>query len=202
MTSIVLVFAVLWQFSSIRECSCLWQLPICPTNVTQPLENALYRTTHVAKKIAKATHLFNETTLSNFTYNVHVELGIDSEELEVDENLSRVAQVDCLGLGKTIATMLEGFFRSKPNGSNALDVQFFLSSRKQPHRVQVVLGEQFGLEWTDFRIERRTVIIVHGFLSHGHEEWINDMEKAFLAWVRIYQLRSLFLGVIIFFSRN
>ncbi|KAG5339915.1 LIPP lipase, partial [Acromyrmex charruanus] len=85
-------------------------------------------------------------------------------------------------MGKTVATTLEWFFRSKPNGSDALDVQFLLSSRKQPRRVQVVLGEQFGLEWTDFKIERRTVIIVHGFLSHGQETWIRDMEKALLEW--------------------
>jgi len=48
--------------------------------------------------------------------------------------------------------------------------------------VQVVLGEQFGLEWTDFKVERRTVIIVHGFLSHGQETWIRDMEEALLEW--------------------
>lgn len=191
MRSIVLVFAVLWQFSSIRECSCLWQLHT--TNVTRPLQDALNRTTHVAKGIARAPGLlFNETTLMNFTYTVHV--GANFSELEVEEfepdNSTRVAQVDCFGLGKTVATALEWFFRSKPNGSYALDVRFFLSSRKQPRRVQVVLGEQFGLEWTDFRIERRTVMIVHGFLSHGEETWIRDMEKALLEWVRIHRLRS------------
>ncbi|XP_029159209.1 LOW QUALITY PROTEIN: exosome component 10 [Nylanderia fulva] len=98
------------------------------------------------------------------------------------ENSSGVAQVDCLGLGKTVAMSLEGLFRSKPNGSDALEVRFFLSSRKQPRRVEVVLGEQFGLEWTDFKIERRTVVIVHGFLSHGQEKWISDMERTFLQW--------------------
>lgn len=179
MTSTILVFAVLWQFSSIRECSCLLQLPIHPTNITQPLQDTLHKTTHIAKEIARASHLFNETTLANFTYNV--QMGIDFDEFEIDTNFTR-AQVDCLGLGKTVATALEILFRSEPNGSNALDVQFFLSSRKQPHRVQVVLGEQFGLEWTDFKIERRTVIIVHGFLSYGQAEWVSDMEKAFLDW--------------------
>ncbi|CAL1681435.1 unnamed protein product [Lasius platythorax] len=186
MRSIVLVFAVLWQFSSIRECSCLWQLHT--TNVTRPLQDALNRTTHVAKGIARAPGLlFNETTLTNFTYTVHV--GANFSEFEVEEfepdNSTRVAQVDCFGLGKTVATALEWFFRSKPNGSYALDVRFFLSSRKQPRRVQVVLGEQFGLEWTDFRIERRTVMIVHGFLSHGEETWIRDMEKALLEWADV-----------------
>ncbi|XP_046146056.1 phospholipase A1 isoform X1 [Osmia bicornis bicornis] len=91
-------------------------------------------------------------------------------------------QVDCLGLGKTVATTLEWFFMSKPNGSNALNVQFLLSSRKQPNPVEVIIGKQFGLEWTDFQIVRKTVIIVHGFLSHGQEPWISSMAKSFLQW--------------------
>ena len=91
-------------------------------------------------------------------------------------------QVDCFGLGKTLAATLEWFFMSKPNGTDALDVEFLLSSRKQPQRVHVMLGKQFGLEWTDFEIDRKTIIIVHGFLSHGHEPWISDMEKSFLQW--------------------
>lgn len=96
---------------------------------------------------------------------------------------SRPTQVDCFGLGKTLAATLEWFFMSKPNGTDALDVQFLLSSRKQPQRVHVTLGKQFGLEWTDFQMHRKTIIIVHGFLSHGQEPWISDMEKSFLQWV-------------------
>ncbi|GAB1859701.1 phospholipase A1 [Camponotus japonicus] len=220
MVSLVLVFAVLWQFSNIRGCSCLWQLQatnitrplqdalnrttyatnvtrpfqgalnrtMYATNVTRPLQDALNTTMHGAKKIVMP--FFNETTLVNFTYTIHV--GINSSELDIEEfgipdfseskNFSQNAQVDCFGLGKTVATTLEWFFRSKPNGSDALDVRFYLSSRKQPYRVEVILGEQFGLEWTNFSIERRTVMIVHGFLSHGNETWISNMEKALLQW--------------------
>ena len=88
-------------------------------------------------------------------------------------------QVDCLGLGKTIAIALEWFLMSNPD---TLNVQFLLSSRKQPNRVGVIIGKQFGLEWTDFQIVRKTVIIVHGFLSRGQEPWISSMEKSFLQW--------------------
>ncbi|XP_072758077.1 pancreatic triacylglycerol lipase [Anoplolepis gracilipes] len=176
MMSIVLVFVVLCQFSSIKECSCLWQLQT--TNITQPLKNTLNKTIHVARGVA--TPLVNETSLVNFTYTIR--MGINSSELDIEDNDENLSQVDCFGLGKTVAKTLEWFFISNPNGSYALNVRFFLSSRKQPHRVEVVLGEQFGLEWTDFRIERRTVIIVHGFLAHGKEEWISNMEKALLQW--------------------
>lgn len=147
---------------------------------------------HVLNKttlLPRVGPLFNETLLTNFTYTLSIRVGNMSELLST--NSSQVAdhvqqhRVDCFGLGKTVATALENFFTNEPNGSNALDVQFLLSSRKQPHRVQVVLGEQFGLEWTDFKVERRTVIIVHGFLSHGQETWIRDMEEALLEWVRL-----------------
>ncbi|XP_011867463.1 PREDICTED: pancreatic triacylglycerol lipase-like [Vollenhovia emeryi] len=166
---VILAFAIFYQFST-DECF----RPHVATNVIQLLEHAPNKTTLVTK----AAPLFNETTLTNFTYTLFTRVDNTSE-------LSQAAQqpqVDCLGLGKRVAATLDWFFRSKPNGSDALDVQFLLSSRKQPRRVHVVLGEQFGLEWTDFRIERRTVIIVHGFLSHGQETWIRDMERAFLEW--------------------
>lgn len=92
-------------------------------------------------------------------------------------------EVDCFGLGRGLATILEWLFLINPNRTNVLNVQFLLSSRRQPHRVQVIIGEQFGLEWTDFQIERRTIVIVHGFLSNSQQSWINEMEKAFLQWV-------------------
>lgn len=94
-------------------------------------------------------------------------------------------QVDCFGLGKSLAIVLEWFFMDNPNGTNALSVQFLLSSRRQPWRAHVMIGKQFGLEWTDFQIERPTIVIVHGFLSHGEESWIRDLEKSFLRWADV-----------------
>lgn len=120
---------------------------------------------------------FHNSNLTAFIYT----LSNSSSFIDYRKN-SQSDQVDCFGLGKRVAAILEWFFMSNSSG-NALDVQFFLSSRKQPRRVQVLIGKQFGLEWTDFQIERRTIVIVHGFLSHGQQSWINEMEKAFLQWV-------------------
>ncbi|XP_066581735.1 phospholipase A1-like [Prorops nasuta] len=61
-------------------------------------------------------------------------------------------------------------------------VKFTFSSRKQHNRVLVKIGDQFELGGTDFKIERRTVMIVHGFKSNGDEDWVVNMEKAFLQW--------------------
>lgn len=122
------------------------------------------------------TNSLNES-LSNFTYT-----WINETHANFVDSTSNNKEVDCFGLGKTVATALSWFFSDKATGSKMLDVQFLLSSRNQPNRVQVYIGKQFGLEWTDFKIERKTIIIVHGFLSHSNEKWISEMEKAFLKW--------------------
>lgn len=140
-------------------------------DTNQIFNNVNNKTSNITETLLQS----NRTTLANFTYTMY------TNESTFQPMSPKI--VDCFGLGEMVARTLEWFFRSEPNGSHALDVHFSLSSRRQPRRVQVVLGEQFGLEWTDFRMERRTVIIVHGFLSQGDAEWIKDMEKAFLQWV-------------------
>ena len=91
---------------------------------------------------------------------------------------------DCLGISNKLAKGLETLFQAKPNGTDGLDVKFTMSSRNRPRRVIVQLGEQFGLEWTDYDIKRPTKIIVHGFLATGEEDWVKDMEKAFHVLVK------------------
>ncbi|XP_015174926.1 PREDICTED: exosome component 10 [Polistes dominula] len=133
--------------------------------------------------IVNSKNLYNKTVnlsnekLSNYTYT-----WVNKTHDDLVDYAFRSDQVDCLGLGITLANTLSWFFSDKANGTNALDVRFLLSSRNQPNRVQVYIGKQFGLEWTDFKIERKTIIIVHGFLSHSEEEWITEMEKALLQW--------------------
>ncbi|XP_076162336.1 phospholipase A1 isoform X2 [Ptiloglossa arizonensis] len=136
--------------------------------------NCILQNTNV---VGDNSSIYYSTNLSNFIYTLSNSSSFIDTRKEPKSN-----QVDCFGLGKTLAATLEWFFMSKPNGTNALDVQFFLSSRKQPQRVRVMIGKQFGLEWTDFQIERKTIIIVHGFLSHGQQTWISDMAHSFLQW--------------------
>lgn len=180
MASSILILAILCQLS-IGECFSLGQV-LRVTNLTHSIQPVLNRT-----KAYIARTLYKETTLENFTYTLN-----DDTDNSTNSSLSfrSSEQVDCLGLGKLVARTLEFFFKSQPNGTRALDVQFLLSSRNQPQRVRVVLGRQFGLEWADFKIERRTVIIVHGFLSHSQEIWIKNMEQALLDWVNENQLLS------------
>ena len=120
----------------------------------------------------------NETSdidLKNFTFTLHNNSNVFLR--------SKAKEVDCFGLGTTIAKALEWFFKQEEQKTSPLYAHFYMLSRKQPNRVHVYTGDQFGLEWTDFNIRRKTVVIVHGFLSNGNEVWIQEMEKAFLLWV-------------------
>ncbi|XP_023947933.1 pancreatic triacylglycerol lipase [Bicyclus anynana] len=87
--------------------------------------------------------------------------------------------VDCFGLGLlTRALPLD----MQPGTSDDVNTHFYFSSRRNPARVQVFPGSQFGLEWVDFKPERKTVMIVHGFMSHSNASWVLDMTRAFLEW--------------------
>lgn len=107
---------------------------------------------------------------------------IATPELEI-RKLSVVAANDCLGLGSYFASTLEFLMQKTVDGSSAQRARFFFTSRKMPHRNEVMIGDQFGLEWTDFEARRNTVVIVHGFLSNGNESWIHKMNEAFLRYV-------------------
>jgi hypothetical protein len=188
MVSIILVLVVFWQLSS-KECFCLKHFDM--KNNIQFHRHLLNRTNRIEIHAANSVLLFNETTLANFTFTVRNSSGNLNQNPSKNEEET---QVDCFGLGSRVARILEKLLRSNPNGSDALDVQFFLTSREHPYPAQVVPGDQFGLEWTDFKIERRTVIIVHGFLSDGQETWISNLEKALLAWVNCRTLLNAILS--------
>ncbi|XP_044018533.1 pancreatic triacylglycerol lipase-like [Aphidius gifuensis] len=92
------------------------------------------------------------------------------------------SHIDCFGFGKTVSQILEWYFKKNSESLNYLDVKFYLTSSKFTHRNLVIVGDQFGLDWTDFKIQRKTIIIVHGFLTNHDEKWISEMENAFLKW--------------------
>ncbi|CAH0722830.1 unnamed protein product, partial [Brenthis ino] len=88
--------------------------------------------------------------------------------------------VDCFGLGSL--TRQIWLFNMRPGSSNDVNTHYYFSSRLKPKRVQVYAGSQFGLEWVDFNPNRKTILIVHGFMSHSNASWVLDMTTAFLEW--------------------
>lgn len=49
--------------------------------------------------------------------------------------------------------------------------------------MQVIGGDQFGLEWVVYNPKKPTIVIVHGFLSYSAADWVVNMTNAFLSWV-------------------
>ena len=142
----------------------------------------LYAVTESYSKIVSVS----DSDVRNFmTYNHSVILDYlpNGSLRKISEDATTA--IDCLGLGSTVAKLLNWWFANPDNNANEIEVKFLLSSRNQRYRVRVMPGSQFGLEWADFKIERRTVFIVHGFLSHSEEAWVREMEDAFLLWVSI-----------------
>ncbi|KAI8430110.1 hypothetical protein MSG28_000524, partial [Choristoneura fumiferana] len=71
--------------------------------------------------------------------------------------------VDCFGLG-SLTKQLSWLFNMRPDSSDA-----------------VLPGQQFGLEWVDFKPNRRTIMIVHGFMSHSNASW-EDVNVLTVDW--------------------
>lgn len=73
-------------------------------------------------------------------------------------------------------------FNLKPASSDDIVTQFYFSSRKMKFKVLVSLGKQFSMESVDFDPKRKTVLIVHGFMSYSGADWIVNMTREYLEW--------------------
>ncbi|XP_033223552.1 pancreatic triacylglycerol lipase-like [Belonocnema kinseyi] len=161
-------------------------LPHCKTTIYSVV-NVTFFFLFISNTFAKSDHSSEEEnsqvgseketatlSLKNFTYALHNSSSNDMR--------GKSKEVDCFGLGPAFAKALEWLFLKEDLKKHPLLAHFYMVTRKQPKRVHVLVGDQFGLEWTDFDIRRQTVVIVHGFLASGNEEWIHDMEKGVLSW--------------------
>ncbi|XP_045761420.1 pancreatic triacylglycerol lipase-like [Maniola jurtina] len=118
-------------------------------------------------------HISTETTTIRDSEDVNYAIFEDTTVLPVPDT------VDCFGLGSLTRAL---WFDMRPGSSDDINTHFFFSSRQNPARVQVFPGSQFGLEWVDFKPSRKTIMIVHGFMSHSNASWVRDMTSAFLEW--------------------
>lgn len=123
-------------------------------------------------------YLFIRSDSSNIENN-----NVNNAVINANSKIYSEVEVDCFGLGSTFANILLWFFKQQEKNIIPWFTTFYLRSRTKSHRDKVLIGDQFGLQWTDFDIRRKTIVIVHGFLSNGNEDWIRDMEDAFLLWV-------------------
>ncbi|XP_026726325.1 pancreatic triacylglycerol lipase-like isoform X1 [Trichoplusia ni] len=122
----------------------------------------------------------HQNVTTNADYTAPTEAGY-AELMEPVTALPVPGSVECFGLGSLTSTIMR-LFQMKPDSANAVNTHFYFSSRTMLNRTQVFPGSQFGLEWVDFKANRKTVLIVHGFMSHSNASWVHDMTRAFLAW--------------------
>ncbi|XP_041973715.1 pancreatic triacylglycerol lipase-like [Aricia agestis] len=140
---------------------------------TDELEN------HISPEDLHTFLNFKNDTATRFGTTTDTDDSASPEELTTE--LPVPESVDCFGLGP-LTTRLWSLFNTRPDSSIDVNTHFYFSSRNQRNRVQVYPGKQFGLEWVDFDPDRRTVMIVHGFMSHSNASWVSQMTDAFLEW--------------------
>ncbi|CAB3220913.1 unnamed protein product [Arctia plantaginis] len=95
-----------------------------------------------------------------------------------------VQSVGCFGVGGFMIRAINSLFslNLRPSSSDDINTHFYFSSRKMNFRVQVFPGPQFGIESVDFDANRKTVMIVHGFMSYSGADWVINMTEAYLNW--------------------
>ncbi|XP_075978903.1 pancreatic lipase-related protein 2-like [Anticarsia gemmatalis] len=95
---------------------------------------------------------------------------------DVDDQL-----VQCYGKNVEFVKFMSNIFSfdMKPASSEAINTTFIFSSRTKKD-IQVAPGSQFSLQSIDFDARRKTVVIVHGFMSHGNVDWVKNLAHSYL----------------------
>ena len=152
------------------------------SKIPHKISNAITDTIHSIGKIPEK--------ISNTVSDAFSSLGEIPEELPNTFNeitatsavyLRNNVSLNCLGLSiKVFANAIEKILTDT---TKAQDVRFYFATRNSTDYATVTLGQNFTLNGTDFDIERNTVVIVHGFMSRGTEDWVMNMKDALLKYV-------------------
>lgn len=107
------------------------------------------------------------------TVPITCDVNVDFEP-SLPESGNKSSSLICLGAALPSKVFDQLF--SKP-----LQTRFHIKSRNSPLiilRHANIIPESFN-----FNIKRRTVIIVHGYMTKGTDSWMEQMRDAFLTWV-------------------
>ncbi|KAJ9598799.1 hypothetical protein L9F63_026666, partial [Diploptera punctata] len=118
--------------------------------------------------------VMNETdSLDDIIFQEHDEEEEDTDdELQNRFGIGKDDKVDCYGLPDAISKLLRFLFQK----DTTVNTKFLLSTRNQPNPVELTSD----VNGTDFDPRRRTIFIVHGFMSNGRMQWVKDMVAALL----------------------
>ncbi|KAJ8676697.1 hypothetical protein QAD02_012484 [Eretmocerus hayati] len=109
-------------------------------------------------------------------------LSMSKEPQKFDTKENETDAHDCFGLGSEHAREFESWLKGNKNSSSDVKVKFFINSRSLSHRVKVNDVSDIQSAKVDFKADRDTFVIVHGYLSSGEVDWVIEMEEAFLKW--------------------
>ncbi|XP_058794380.1 uncharacterized protein LOC131666051 [Phymastichus coffea] len=85
--------------------------------------------------------------------------------------------LNCFGLPiAAFANVVEKIFTQS---TKAEDVRFYIATPTN-HTLTTVRVDNFTLQNTNFDIRRPTVVISHGFMATGRDDWLTEMKDAFL----------------------
>lgn len=129
--------------------------------------------------------------------NINCETWTDVQVLENISNLTnsivgtKKDQVNCSSLGGILTKIMQWFFKGEKSPQAPLHVTFNLYTRTESNKkYQIFMGDKFSLDNTNFRIDRKTVFIIHGFWTNSDETWIKKMKDAYLEYVSILNLKK------------
>lgn len=112
---------------------------------------------------------------------------LDNELDKVRNFVSKAASsngtiLNCFGIPNNVfARVIEAMLTER---TKAEDVRFYLYTPDQPVNVTVHADDDFHLKDLNFQEELKTVVISHGFMTSGRDEWVIRMKDAFLKLVR------------------
>lgn len=121
-------------------------------------------------------------TVSNFSSCEKIDLkDIDEQDEHVVTPVEDNEFLNCLGSRGFMAKAIDRLFVSE-----SLLAFFNYASRDMNESVILQHTDENVLRKLDFDIRRRTVIIVHGYMSNGINGWMQRLQKAFLTWVTVF----------------
>ena len=137
--------------------------------------------------------------IASIVYIVHIFLFLivnvvnasNEENTETDSTIFNIFKrkpgtLNCLGIPSTIfANAVEHLFTDT---TKAQDVRFYFYSRDQAENITIHANDKFKLTNINYKTNRDTVVIVHGFMSSGQEDWVRAMKDAFLELVTYIEM--------------
>lgn len=72
----------------------------------------------------------------------------------------------------------------RPQEDSELQVEYTLYTKQNPDKGDYLAPDPDSLRQSKFRGDRDTKFIIHGYTDQGSSDWVKNMAKEFLKYVR------------------